>query len=473
MGFGRSRFAVSAVSVVLASALAACAFDGSTSSGSSNVEPGGDGGGGGGDTGPRPSEDGGSPNPSDPSDASDAGTASDAASSNPASPDAGTDSTAPAPAPTPPDGKRVIAYFVSWGVYARNYHVPDVPADRLTDLNYAFANVVNGECVLGDAYADTDKAYPGDSWDPGAKRGSFHQLALSKAKYPKLRTLISVGGWTWSGGFPDAARTAAARAKFVSSCVTFAKTWGFDGIDLDWEYPGGGGLDAGAPEDATNFTLLLAAMRAGLDEWGKQDGKHHPLTIAAPTDPVKVARLEVAKIAALVDSINVMTYDFHGAWDAKTGHNSPLFASAGDPAPTFNTDAGLAAWLSRGAPAAKLVVGAGFYGRGWAGVASTNDGLFQSATGPSAGTWENGVLDYKDIAANYLPTFARHWDASAKVPFLYDPSKKVWISYDDAESLGLRAKYAKEHALGGVMAWELSGDDAKHALLDALVNGLK
>lgn len=465
----RKSTAAAGAWAVLASCALGCVFEGSATSGAPTLDANADAASaqGAADAQPTP--------PSEAGAAREDGGA-DGGAIEPSPSDAGAQPTpdaSPTPAPTPPSGKRVVAYFVSWGVYARDYHVADVPADRLTDLNFAFANVVNGECVLGDAYADTDKAYPGDTWDPGAQRGSFHQLALLKAKHPGLRALISVGGWTWSSGFSAAARTAAGRAKLAASCVAFAKRWGFDGVDVDWEYPGGGGLDAGAPEDAANFTLLLAALRAGLDDWGKQDGRHHPLTIAAPADPVKVARLEVAKIHGLLDSINVMTYDFHGAWDAKTGHNSPLFASTGDPTPTFNTDASVQAWLSRGAPAAKLVVGAGFYGRGWAGVGATANGLFQSATGASPGTWENGVLDYEDLAANYLPTFERHFDAAAKVPFLYSPSRKLWISYDDAESLGLRARYVKDRGLGGVMAWELSGDDAKHTLLDALVGGLR
>jgi chitinase len=178
-------------------------------------------------------------------------------------------------------------------------------------------------------------------------------------------------------------------------------------------------------------------------------------------------------VASLVDSINVMTYDFHGGWERTTGHNSPLFASAGDPMPSFNTDAAIRAWLGAGAPAAKLVVGAAFYGRGWAGVPASHAGLFQSATGLPQGTWEQGVFDYRDLAAHYLPTFTRSFDAQAQVPWLYDASKQIMITYDDAQSLGARAKYVKDGGLGGVMAWELSGDDAKSTLLDALVSGLK
>lgn len=367
--------------------------------------------------------------------------------------------------------KKIVAYFAAWSVYGRNFHVPDVDASLITHLYYAFANVTGGECVLGDSYADTDKFYPGDTWDAGALRGSFHQLQLLKAKYPKLKTVLSIGGWTWSGGFSDAAATEASRTKFAQSCAALAKKYGFDGLDVDWEYPGGGGMAAGKPEDTANYTLLLAAMRKELDALGD---KTYELSIAAPAGPAMIAHLESAKIASIVDSIDVMTYDFHGAWEKTTNHNSPLFQPPGDPAPAgWSTDGAVKAYLAAGVPASKLVIGAAFYGRGWSGVAATNDGLFQAASGASPGTWEQGILDFKDIQANYLPTYAKHRDPVALVPWIYDASKQVMISYDDAESLGARAAYIQKNALGGAMIWELSSDDAAHTLGKALHDGLK
>src|SRR5262249_35409059 len=139
----------------------------------------------------------------------------------------------------------------------------------------------------------------------------------------------------------------------------------------------------------------------------------------------------------------------------------------------WNTDGAVKAYLARGVPASKLIVGGAFYGRGWSGVSGTNDGLFQPATGASPGTWEMGVLDWHDIAANYLPTFDKHVDEAAGVPFLYSPSKQIFISYDDPTSLGKRAKYVKESGLGGVMIWELSSDDTSHTLGKAVFDGLK
>ena len=136
--------------------------------------------------------------------------------------------------------KRIVGYFPSWGIYARNYHVPNIPAAQLTHINYAFANVQNGVITLGDSYADIDRWYPGDCWNPGCRRGSFERLRVLKQQFPHLKTLISVGGWTWSGGFSDAVLTPAARATFAQSIVDFVDLHEFDGADLDcdgWDGP--------------------------------------------------------------------------------------------------------------------------------------------------------------------------------------------------------------------------------------------
>jgi chitinase len=384
----------------------------------------------------------------------------------------------PAPTPNPTSstsGNRFIAYFTEWGIYGRNYHVSNIPADQITHINYAFANVSSsGECVMGDSYADIDKFYPGDSWDAGVLRGNFNQLNKLKVAYPKLKTLISVGGWTWSGNFPMAAATAASRDKFAKSCVQFAAQYGFDGVDIDWEYPVSGGLTNGTPEDKQNFTLLLQALRTELNAQGQKDGKNYLLTIAAPAGATTLANLEIAKIAAILDWINLMTYDFHGAWENQTGFNAALYAQSGDQATdplvrtSNNVDAAVQAYLSAGVPPKKLVVGAPVYGRGWAGVPSTNNGLYQSATGPSQGTWEAGVLDWHDIKQNYLPKMIRYWDTEGQVPYLYNPSTKVFITYDDEESTNKKVDYILSKGLGGVMIWELSSDDSNNTLIRIL-----
>ncbi|MBK8259185.1 MAG: glycoside hydrolase family 18 protein [Polyangiaceae bacterium] len=376
-----------------------------------------------------------------------------------------------------PTDKRVIGYFAAWAVYGRDYHVPEIPADKLTHINYAFANISDqGECVLGDAYADTDKYYPGDSWDPGAKRGSFHQLEILKANHPGLRTLISIGGWSWSGKFSDVALTDSTRQKFVTSCVNFMKDWGFDGIDIDWEYPVGGGLPENKtrPEDKQNYTLLLQAFRDALNAEEAQTGKVFDLTIAAPAGPGIYKNIELQKVGSILSWINLMTYDLHGGWDTHTNFNSALYPAQGDPSADpevkakFNTSQAVEGYLAAGVPASKIVVGVPFYGRGYSNVPNQNHGLFQTFSGLPQGTWEAGIFDYHDLAKNYVPTMTRYLHDEAKVPWLYNPATGVMISYDDPESMQIKADYIVQKNLGGAMFWELSGDTQDSALLSAL-----
>src|SRR4051812_34210001 len=197
-----------------------------------------------------------------------------------------------APAPTAfaqqeKSDKRIVAYYIEWSIYQRKFNVADIPAEKITHINYAFAKIVNGECALFDSYAAIDKAYPGDTWDAGVLRGNFKQLQLLKKKHPHLKTLISLGGWTLSSPFSDAALTDVSRQKLAKSCAAFMKKYGFDGVDVDWEYPvtGGEATNKTRPEDRRNYTLLLAELRKELDTQGKLDKANYLLTIAAPAGP--------------------------------------------------------------------------------------------------------------------------------------------------------------------------------------------
>jgi chitinase len=379
--------------------------------------------------------------------------------------------------------KHIVGYCTEWGIYGRKYNVPDIPAAKLTHINYAFAKInERGECALVDSYAAIDKAYPGDKWDPGELRGSFKQLQLLKKKHPHVKTLISVGGWTLSGPFSDVAFTQASRSKFTTSCVAFMLKYGFDGVDIDWEYPVGGGLESNKtrPADRQNYTLLLAELRTQLDEQGKKDSKHYLLTIAAPAGPRTYANIELDRIHRHLDWINLMSYDFHGGWSEQTNFNAPLFSSSKDTTKDetvrkhFHVDSAVKGYLAAGVPAEKLVVGVPFYGRGWQGVKKVNDGLYQPrAAGLPRGTWENGVFDYKDLAGNHVGKFKRYWHDEAKVPWLYDEKSGIMISYDDPESLKHKAEYVNKHNLGGVMFWDLSADDSKASLLTTLHSTLR
>lgn len=373
----------------------------------------------------------------------------------------------------PAHNYRVVGYYAAWTVY-RDFNVADIPAEQLTHLNYAFANISeDGEIVPGDPWADVEMPDPNDKTG-AALQGNFRQLLLLKEAYPHLQTMISVGGWSWSERFSDVALTAESRAKFARSAVDFITRYGFDGVDLDWEYPTGGG-DPGnveRPEDPENFILLLEEVRAQLDAQGATDGRHYLLTSAVGAGRSAYEPLDWSRIHPLLDFINVMTYDMAGPWSGVTGFNAPLYDSAENPPEGASADTALTDLIALGVPRDKLVMGVPFYGRGWANVPDHNNGLHQPFSGLPAGTREQGSYDYADLAANYITEATRHWHETAMVPWLYDPATRVMISYDDPQSLSAKAAYVREHGLGGIMIWELSTDDGSLlAAIDAALGG--
>ncbi len=419
----------------------------------------------------------------------------------------------PDPAPQPPvpptnpntSGYARVGYFVQWGIYSRNFTVADMDksgaAATLTHLNYAFGGISpEGTCTVtagnkSDSFADYGKAFPanqsvdgvGDVWDQPLK-GNFNQLKELKAKHPGLRTLISLGGWTWSKEFSDVALTDAARKKFVSSCIDIyikgnlpsadgaggpgAALGVFDGIDIDWEYPASEGNVGNIvrAEDTRNFTLLLQEFRRQLDAAGK--GKL--LTAALPAATSKIAKLEVANISKTLDLMNIMTYDLRGAFTAAgpTNFQANLYtdpASPGGPEEkTWSVDTAVNAYLRAGAPAKKLVVGVPYYGRGWKGVASGNDGLYQSAGGGFQGEYEAGIDNYRVIISKPGQVF---YHAPTKALWKYD-GDTFW-NYDDPKVLKDKMNYIKERGLGGSMAWSMDGEDAGASLSKTIYNELK
>ncbi|MEU7259609.1 glycoside hydrolase family 18 protein [Streptomyces rimosus] len=365
-------------------------------------------------------------------------------------------------------GNKVVGYFTNWGVYDRNYHVKNIQtsgsADKLTHINYAFGNVQGGKCTIGDAYADYDKAYTADqsvdgkadTWDAGALRGNFNQLRKLKKLHPNLKVIWSFGGWTWSGGFAEAAKNPNG---FAQSCLDLVqdKRWAdvFDGIDIDWEYPNACGLtcDTSGREALTN---VLKALRA------KFGGKLVTAAIAA--DASAGGKLDAADYkgaSQYVDWYNPMTYDYFGAWDAKgpTAPHSPLTAYNGIPKAGYNTADTINKLKGMGIPANKLLLGIGFYGRGWQGV--TQDAPGGTATGAAPGKYEAGIEDYKLLKTRCPATGKVGGTAYAKCG-------NQWWSYDTPETIGSKMTYKNQQGLGGTFFWELSGDTANGELIKAI-----
>ena len=371
----------------------------------------------------------------------------------------------------PGHGKRVVGYFTEWN---DAFDVDKIRPELLTHVIYAFAVIKDGQIAISNPANATDKAYANDPADTAFK-GRFRQLQLLKQKHPHLRTLISVGGWGGSAGFSDAALTDASRAAFARSCAAFASRYGFDGVDVDWEFPvtGGAKADAGRPEDRRNFTLLLRELRMRLDEQGARDGKRYELTIAAPAGAQNYKHIELDRIHPHVDWINLMTYDMAGTWSKVTCFNAPLFTpdTGIEGVTQTSADATVRAYRTAGVPPEKIVLGVPFYGKAFAGVANVNNGLFQ----PHGGKVPDGVpgsWTYRAIAPHVGKSMTRHWHEQSKVPWLYDEQARVMISYEDPESISAKANYARDNGLGGVMVWELSQDDDAATLLQALNTGL-
>jgi len=346
----------------------------------------------------------------------------------------------------------LVGYFPAGAIHAQNYGVADIPAATLSHVIYAFADVTAaGDCVSESAKDDAV---------------NFPELRELKTKFPRLRLLISVGGASHSTNFSAVCRDSATRAHLVSSCVRFMIQNGFDGIDIDWEFPGAA--------DSAHFTALLQELRSQLDIQSAADGRAYVLTIAAPAGPTHIAHLQLAQIHPSLDWINLMTYDFTVASSKKTNFNAPLLTTKG----TLNVNAAVNSYLGAGVPSAKIVMGVRFVGTGWQGVEPINNGLYQAATGPAPGSWDppgaapSGSFGFQDIEDNYLPNYTRSWDNEAQVPWLYDADAGIMITYEDPQSLTAKASYVRSNQLGGVMIWELAADDHRATLLNAVASAL-
>ncbi|MFJ2887803.1 MULTISPECIES: glycoside hydrolase family 18 chitinase [unclassified Streptomyces] len=375
---------------------------------------------------------------------------------------------------TPPTGgsKVKLGYLTEWGTYDRNYQVKNLvtsgSAAKITHINYAFGNVTNGQCAIGDAYADYQKTFTADqsvsgvadTWDQPVA-GNFNQLRELKAKYPNIKILWSFGGWTWSGGFGQAAANPTA---FANSCYNLVEDprWAdiFDGIDIDWEYPNACGLSCDT-SGAAAYKNLMQALRAKF-------GSNNLVTAATTADGTSGGKIDAADYAGAaqyVDWYNVMTYDFFGAFNptGPTAPHSPLTTYSGIPTPGFTTADAIAKFKAKGVPANKLLIGIGFYGRGWTGV--TQDAPGGTATGPAPGTYEQGIEDYKVLKTTCPATGTIAGTA-------YAHCGNNWWSYDTPSTIAGKMSWAKTQGLGGAFFWDFSGDTSNGELVTAINSGL-
>mgnify|MGYP002352730089 FL=1 len=357
----------------------------------------------------------------------------------------------------PPQGDyMVVAYVAGF----RNFDFSSIDASKLTHINYAFANIIDGEVRFGSEAIDDTEMNVDD----------LRELSALRKVNPDLKILVSVGGWGWSGNFSDAALTDSSRNRFGASAARFVRDYSLDGIDIDWEYPNHPGAgNTYRPEDVHNFTLLLECVRKHIDSLAMAEGRKdkYLLTIATGASEHYAANTELGPLSEYLDFINIMTYDFHHGGSTQTGHHANLWLSEWDAADGDATDKAVELHLKAGVPPEKLNIGIPFYGRIWRGVEPVNNGLYREAATTGAGMPYAEVL--KALAD---PAFTRLYDSSAASPFLWNATDSVFISYEDEGSIAARMEYVRSKGLGGVMFWEYT-EDVDGMLLKAVADGLK
>ncbi|HDT6029841.1 TPA: glycoside hydrolase [Enterobacter cloacae subsp. cloacae] len=404
--------------------------------------------------------------------------------------------------------KVVAAYFPEWGVYGRNFPVDKIPAANLNHILYGFIPICGGDGINdglktvenGNSFANLQKACAGrpdytvaihdpwaalqkpqsgvSNWDDPYK-GNFGQLMALKKAHPDLKILPSIGGWTMSDPFYHM-NDSAIRARFVASVKDFLKTWKFfDGVDIDWEFPGGGGVNEslGNPQqDKATYTAVIRDLRTMLNELSAETGRTYELTSAIGAGKDKIEDVDYTTAQQYLDHIFLMSYDFYGAWSmTDLGHQAALHAPAWRPDTNYTTENGVNALLEQGVQPGKIVVGTGMYGRGWTGVHgyTGNNPFTGTATDGVKGTWEPGVVDYRQIVNEYKGKLGWEYgyDADAEAPYVFNKSTGELISYEDARSATAKGKYVLAKNLGGLFAWSIDSDngDILNAMNESLL----
>lgn len=369
--------------------------------------------------------------------------------------------------------KEVVGYYPNWQWYDRNKLVDPQSIDysKYSVINYSFFEpLADGSIQITDPWADKNLLLGPINWsvapagyDTGYDFGNpaYHHPGNQFSDICHQHGVLllpSIGGWTLSDNFPGIAADPVKRQNFAQNCVQLIQAFGFDGIDLDWEYPGFAD-HSGTPADKQNFTLLLQEIRSAIDNYGTSVNKDMYLTIAVSGDPSKMDDVEWTNIEPLVDMINLMSYDFFGAFDQFTNHNSPLYAPAQGNA-DFNCDAAITRLVNQyNVNPGKLNLGIAFYGRSQT-TTGTPDLHIPSTGNADLATFgsDEGTPLYYNILQN-LNLFDAHWDDQSKVPYLVGKNGlNTFVSYDDERSIGLKGEYIIDHSLGGAIIWEITGD---------------
>ncbi|KAJ5472031.1 Endochitinase B1 [Penicillium diatomitis] len=367
---------------------------------------------------------------------------------------------------------RSVAYYTNWSVYGRKFNPQDLQTDQMTHVLYAFANIDpnTGGVYLSDKYADVEMHFSTDSWnDLGINvYGCVKQLYLLKKKNRNLKVLLSVGGWTYSSNFKKALSTASGRATFASSCTDIVKKYGFDGIDVDWEYPE-------TSDEALNLVAALKELRStsaepnmqSLDQYASLKANHYRflITVACPAGAKNYQALYISDMSKYVDFWNLMAYDYSGSWSPVAGHTANVYTSTEIASSTpYNTDQAIEYYISRGISAESIVLGMPLFGRSF----MHTDGPGHPYQGVGDGSWEKGAWDYKALP---LAGSTVHDLEQPIASYSYDPLTKMMVSYDTPKTATQKADYVIRKGLGGGMWWEASSDkEGSESLIASVIN---
>ncbi|KAK6954374.1 hypothetical protein Daesc_004341 [Daldinia eschscholtzii] len=330
------------------------------------------------------------------------------------------------------------------------FHPQELPVSELTHVYYAFADIdADGTVKSSDPVVDLQKRYPEDSLSNRTRNayGAVKQLYIHKKWNRNLKVLLSIGGWNYSPKFVTAAATDSARYRFANSAVKLVTDWGFDGIDIDWEYPAN-------DVEKENFVKLLQACRQAFDRHSLLHGVRYRFTIsvASPASPLNYEKLDLFAMNRYVDSWHLMAYDYSGSWDTVSGHQANVFSyESSAESKRLSTDDAVRHYESQGIHPQKILLGLPLYGRAFEGTS----GLGQNYTSVGQGGPQPGVYYYKDLPK---PGAEVIYDDVAKATYSYDAATKELVSYDDVRSTTYKSQYLKWRRLGGAFFWEASGD---------------
>ncbi|XP_049826280.1 acidic mammalian chitinase-like [Aethina tumida] len=349
---------------------------------------------------------------------------------------------------------KVICYYASWATTrpgSGKVTPEDLDPNLCTHINYAFLGLTeDGSLEILDPENDIEQ-------------GNLKKVSDLKKINSNLKCLLSIGGWSASTAvFLSVATDPVKRANMAKSAIEFMQKYNYDGIDVDWEYP----------YDKENYVNLLRELKQEFEPHG------YLLTVAVAAIPTDAA-YDVPSMTEVLDIINVMTYDFHGAWAGFTAQNSPLYSSSSEgqwQADNLNCNSSITHWILEGAQPEKLTIGIAFYGKSFILSDPNNYGLGAPSSGPTEGgeyTQNIGTLGYNEIC-EFHSSGEILWDDEQQVPYLHDG--EVWVGFDNPKSVALKAQYAIDNKLAGVMIWSIETDDYhskcgnKLGLLNAINN---